>query len=73
MAQFELSDELKEKLKACKTPEDVLALAKENNLPINLDEAKNAIGGLMQKIPDEHLDKVAGGCCWETCGEQSGC
>ncbi len=73
MPKFELSDELKEKLKACKTPEEVLALAEENKLPINLDDAKNAIGGLKQQISDEKLDKVAGGCCWETCGEQAGC
>ena len=41
----ELSEDLKERAKACKTPEEVLALAKEEGI----------------ELADEQLEQVAGG------------
>ena len=55
--------ELIEKAKAAKSAEELLALAKENNLEITADEAKiyfeqlNANG----EVSDDALDAVAGG------------
>lgn len=41
----ELSPELQEKLKACETPEDILALAKEEGYELNEDELSAISGG----------------------------
>ena len=45
MGYDELSQELKDKSRACKTPEEVLALAQEEGIALN----------------DEELDQIAGG------------
>ena len=47
----ELSLEMKEQLRACETPEEMLALA-------------NKVG---YKLSDEELDAVAGGGGWKSC------
>ena len=48
-----LTDEQKEKVKACKTPEELMALMGETGA----------------ELPDELLDEVAGGGFWQTlCG-----
>ena len=58
-----LTPELIEKAKAAKSAEELLALAKENNLEITAEEAKiyfeqlNANG----EVSDDALDAVAGG------------
>ncbi len=65
--KFELTEELKTKLKACKTPEEVLALAKENNMEISLEEIKAAFYANKKELSDDDLDNVAGGCCDKTC------
>ena len=41
----DLSSELKEKVKACKTPEEVLALAKEEGYELSDDELASVSGG----------------------------
>ena len=44
----ELSDELKEKVKACKSTEEILALAKEEG----------------QELSDEDIEAISGGFDW---------
>ena len=44
-----LPDEVKEKLKNCKSEEEAMDILKEN----------------MIEIPEEELKKVSGGACWE--------
>ena len=41
----ELSQELKDKAKACKTPEEVLALASEEGLALSDEELEEIAGG----------------------------
>ncbi len=41
----DLSPELKEKAKACKTPEDILALAKEEGYTLSEEELDGLAGG----------------------------
>lgn len=67
--KFNLTEEQKAKLKACKTPEEVLALARENNIEVSLEEIKAAFCGNNQELSDDDLDNVAGGCCVEACKE----
>ena len=48
-----LSDEAKEKARACRTPEEILALAKEEGF----------------ELSDEELEGIAGGSSWlDQCG-----
>ena len=41
----DISPELKEKAKACKTPEDILALAKEEGYTLSEEELDGIAGG----------------------------
>ena len=52
-----LSPELREKVKACKTPEEMLKLAKEEGY----------------ELSDEDLDGVTGGWSCDSFGERSDC
>jgi hypothetical protein len=59
-----LSDELLSKVKETKSVEELLVLAKENNLELTEDEAKVYFAGLNLKkgeLSDEELDQVSGG------------
>lgn len=50
----------------CKSVEDVLALAKKENISITADQAKKAFELLRSDdISDEALEKIAGGRYWE--------
>ena len=49
----DLTDEQKAKARACKTPEEMLALAKEEGYELSDDELAAVSGG---------------GWCWEDCG-----
>lgn len=49
----DLSPELKEKALACKTPEQLLALAKEEGY----------------ELSDDELESLSGGASWEICPE----
>ena len=57
-----LSPEVKEKAMGCKTVDELLALAKANNIDLSADMAeeilKASVGG---DLSDEDLDAVAGG------------
>ena len=58
--------EMIEKAKAAKTAEELLALAKENNVEMTADEAATYFAQLNPKsgeISDDDLDSVAGGAC----------
>ena len=65
---MELSKELLEKAKAAKTAEELIAIAKENEVEMTEESAK-AYFELMQaqtkigELSDEELDNVAGGAC----------
>lgn len=55
---------------ACKTPEDIIALAKENGVELSAETAKQYLAKLEDfdvNISDEDLGKVAGGRCWDIC------
>ena len=59
-----LTPEMIEKAKAAKSAEDLLALAKENNVEMTADEAKTYFAQLNPKsgeLDDDDLDNVAGG------------
>jgi ribosomal protein S27AE len=60
------SDELILKAKEAKSVEDLLVLAKENNVELTEEEAQDYFTELNQKsgeLSDEELDNVAGGGC----------
>ena len=50
-----LTPEQQEKARACKTPEDILALAKEKGY----------------ELSDDQLESIAGGSIWELCSHCS--
>ena len=59
-----LKPEMIEKAKAAKSAEELLALAKENNVEMTADEAKTYFAQLNPKsgeLDDDDLDNVAGG------------
>lgn len=64
-----LSGELLQKIQACKTPEELVALAKENNIVLTAEQAAAhfaELNDLEVELSDEQLNKVAGGrdCGW---------
>ena len=73
----EISQELMEKAVACRTTEELLALAKENGIELTAEQAEAYLAVYQSgKIPDEELDAVAGGrsrsncrCRCESCKE----
>lgn len=67
-----ISKELIEKAKTAKTAEELLAMAKAENIELTEEEAAKAFAELNKtgEISDEELDNVAGGCgAPETPGE----
>lgn len=68
---MDISKEFIEKAKTCKTAEELLALAQENELEISLEEAEYALKEFEEgAISDEELDNVAGG--QDGCGSGKG-
>ncbi|MDE7399063.1 MAG: Nif11-like leader peptide family RiPP precursor [Oscillospiraceae bacterium] len=65
-----LTPELIEKAKQAKSPEELLALAKEHEFELTEDEAKEYFERLSKsgEISDEELDNVSGGGCHTTVG-----
>ena len=64
-----LTPEMIEKAKSVNSAEELLALAKENNIKMTADEAKNYFAQLNPKsgeLSDDDLDNVAGGACAES-------
>ena len=63
---MEMSKELLAKAKEAKTPEELMAFAKENNMEMTEESAKAYFEQLHPKtgeITDEELDNVSGGGC----------
>ena len=61
-----LTPEMIEKAKAARSAEELLALAKENNVEMTEDEAATYFAQLNPKsgeLDDDDLDAVAGGAC----------
>ena len=58
------SKELIEKAKTAKTAEELLAMAKAENIELSAEEAEKAFAELNKtgEISDEELNNVAGGC-----------
>lgn len=63
--------ELLEKARQANSPEELLALAKENNFPMNEENAKDYFEKLHKtgELSDDELDSVAGGGCGYHCPE----
>lgn len=61
----EFNNELLEKAKSAKSPEEVLAIAKENNIKLTEEMAKNLYGKMHKtgELSDDELNNVAGGGC----------
>lgn len=62
-------EELMEKARQTNSPEELLALAKENNFPMNEENAKVYFEKLHKtgELSDDELDNVAGGGCGYHC------
>ena len=60
-----ISKELLEKAKQAKTAEELLAMAKAENIELNAEEAAQAFAKMNKngELSDEELDNVAGGGC----------
>ena len=61
---MKFSNELLEKAKTAKTAEELLAMAKAENIDMTAEEAAKALAELHKtgELSDEELDNVAGGC-----------
>ena len=59
-----ISKELLEKAKTAKTAEELLAMAKAENIELSAEEAEKAFAELNKtgELSDEELNNVAGGC-----------
>ncbi len=53
------------KLKACKSPEELLKLAREINPDITMEEIRDAVHGKTKFLSDEEMDQVAAGGCFK--------
>ena len=63
---MEITKELIEKAKAVKSAEELLTLAKENNLEMAIEEAESYFATLnptQGELADDELDNVSGGGC----------
>ena len=62
---MELTKELLAKIKETKTVEELVALAKENEMELTLEEAEKYYAKFHQtgEMSDDELDNVAGGGC----------
>ena len=63
---MKMNNELIAKAKQAKTPEELLALAKENGVELTEESAKSYFNQLNPKtgeLADDELDNVAGGGC----------
>lgn len=61
---MKFTDEMLEKAKTAKSAEELLAMAKAENIELTEEQAAKAFGELNKtgEISDEELDNVAGGC-----------
>lgn len=65
--------EILEKAKAAKSPEELIALAKENDYEMSMDEAKCSFEALHNtgELTDDELDNVSGGGCVDPSDDES--
>ena len=64
---MELNNEIRAKAKAAKTPEELIEIAKENDVEMTEESAKAYFDLLHPKtgeMSDDELDEVAGGACY---------
>ena len=64
---MELNNEIRAKAKAAKTPEELIEIARENDVEMTEEGAKAYFDLLHPKtgeISDDELDEVAGGACY---------
>ena len=61
----ELTEEQKAKLRECKTPEEILALAREEDYELSDEQLEGVVGGW-------DLTKVGGKCPLNRCNELGG-
>ena len=64
---MELNNEIRAKAKAAKTPEELIEIAKENDVEMTEESAKAYFDLLHPKtgeMSDDELDDVAGGACY---------
>lgn len=61
---MKLSKELLEKAQTAKSPEELLEMAKVENIELSAEEAEKAFAELNKtgELSDEELNNVAGGC-----------
>ena len=62
-----MTKEMLTKAMNCETPEELLALAKENGLELTLEEAKACLDRLEDfdmELSEADMASVAGGGCW---------
>ena len=63
---MEMNNELIAKAKEAKTPEELMVLAKENNMELTEESAQayfNQLNPKTGELSDDELDNVAGGGC----------
>ncbi len=60
-----MTNELLAKAKECKSPEELLALAKENNIEMTEEEAKSKFAELNNEgeLSDDEIGNASGGAC----------
>ena len=61
---MKFTDEILEKAKTAKSAEELLAMAKAENIELSAEEAEKAFAELNKtgELSDEELNNVAGGC-----------
>ena len=71
----EITKELLEKAMKCKTPDELIALAKTEDIELTKDEAEAYLAVLADvELDSKMLREVAGGVCWKNCpGEDPNC
>lgn len=67
-----MTNEMMRKAKECKSAEELLALARENNYPMSEEEAERLFGIRQTEgeLADTELDNVSGGGCSTAVGEK---
>ena len=54
----DLSEDLKAKAKACKTPDELLQLAKDEGIELSDDQLEQMSGGLVWECPTRHCNPL---------------
>jgi predicted ribosomally synthesized peptide with nif11-like leader len=73
MAKFDLTPEQLEAAKKAKSPEELVAMAKEQGVAITAEQAKAFLTPPIGEISDEELANVAGGGCGNSPDDFSKC